>query len=315
MSRDTADSSRRRILATAALAPLLPALGALGGCASAPLSPIQAKETTAPAALALFNDCAAAHGLSAWRRVKDLNVGYSGEWSPLVSRIQPERTDTRFRDSAQERLLPAEGLIAQTHIGPSGHKQVVRRMGKDTGTGDVQVWYNGRQTTDEPLRHASAMVADGYRLFLLGPLAMVDRPQVMKLAGLEQVGDYACERLMVRLVPGLGFSEVEQLVLCIDRRTRLMRRVRFTMDGSAATRGAVVEVDVSDFQNFQGIEWPTRFQERMRKPIPLLPMHEWQLTGLDLNRGWSAADITGSQFTGVAKSAAKALPGSNPVLR
>ncbi|MEN9483137.1 hypothetical protein HZU83_19915 [Sphaerotilus montanus] len=314
MSRDTADSSRRRLLATAALAPLLPALGALGGCASAPLSPIQAKETTDPAALALFNDCATAHGLNAWRRVKDLNVSYSGEWRPLIGRIQPELTDTRFRDSSQERLLPAEGLIAQTHIGPGGHKQVVRRMGQGSGTGDVQVWYNGRPTTDEPLRQASALVADGYRLFLLGPLALVDRPQVMKLAGLEQVGDYACERLMVRLVPGLGFSPVEQIVLCIDRRTRLMRRVRFTLEGLTSTRGAVAEVDVSDFQNFQGIEWPTRFQERLRKPIPHLPVHDWQLTGLDLNRGWSAADITGSQFAGVAKSAAKALPGSNPVL-
>lgn len=314
MSRDTADSSRRRVLAAAALAPLLPALGALGGCASAPLSPIEAKETTDPSALALFNDCAAAHGLPAWRRVKDLNVSYTGEWRALIGRIQPELTDTRFRGSSQERLLPAEGLIAQTHVGPSGHKQVVRRMGQDAGTGDVQVWYNGRPTTDEPLRHASALVADGYRLFLLGPLALVDRPHVMKLAGLEQVGDYACERLMVRLAPGLGFSPVEQLVLCIDRRTRLMRRVRFTLEGLASTRGAVAEVDVSDFQNIQGVEWPTRFQERLRKPIPHLPVHDFQLTGLDINRGWSAADITGSQFAGVAKTAAKALPGSNPVL-
>jgi hypothetical protein len=174
----------------------------------------------------------------------------------------------------------------------------------------VEVWYNGRPTTDEPLRQTSAMVADTQRLCLLGPLALVDRPQVMKLAGLEQVGDHACERLMVRMVPGLGLSPVEQLVLCIDRRTRLMRRVRFTMDGAAVTRGAMVEVDVSEFQNFQGVEWPTRFRERMRRPVPLLPMHDWQLTGLDLNRGWSAADIGGAQFTGLAQGAARALPGS-----
>jgi len=316
MSRDTADSTRRRLLTAAAFAPLLPTLGALGGCASAPLSPITPQETSDPAALALLNDSAAAHGLTAWRRVKDLNVSYTGEWRTLVGRLQPELTDTHFRGSSQERLLPAEGLVAQTHIGTSGHKQVVRQAGQGQGQalGDVQVWYNGRPTTDEPLRHASALVADGYKLFLLGPLALVDRPAVMKLAGLEQVGDFACERLMVRLAPGLGFSPVEQIVLCIDRRTRLMRRVRFTLEGLASTRGAVAEVDVSDFQNIQGVEWPTRFHERLRKPIPMLPVHDWQLTGLDLNRGWSAADITGSQFTGVAKSPAKALPGSNPVL-
>jgi hypothetical protein len=314
MRRDPADPTRRRLLSAAALTPLLPALATLGGCASAPLSPIDSKETTDAAALALLNDSAAAHGLTAWRRVRDLNVGYAGEWRTLVGRIHPELSDTQFRSSVQDRLLPAEGLMAQAHIGSSGHKQVVRRLGTEQAPGDVQVWYNGRPSTDNPLRHASAMVADAARLFLLGPLALVDRPAVLRLAGLEQVGDYACERLMVRLAPGLGFSPVEQLVLCIDRRTRLMRRVRFTLEGLESTRGSVSEVDVSEFQNIQGVEWPTRFHERMRKPIPLLPVRDWRLTGLDINRGWSAADISGAQFAGVAQPAAKALPGSNPVV-
>jgi hypothetical protein len=314
MRQDTADSTRRRLLSAAALTPLLPALGTLGGCASAPLSPIEATESTDPAALVLLQDSAAAHGLAAWRKVKDLNVGYSGEWRTLVGRIQPERSDVQFRISTQERLLPAEGLISQAHIGPGGHKQVVRHLGPDQAQGQVQIWYNGTLSRDEPLRRAAAMVADGNRLCLLGPLALIDRPVVLRLAGLEQVGDHACERLMVRLTPGLGLSPVEQLVLCIDRRTRLMRRVRFTLDGLASTQGAVAEVDVSDFQNIHGVEWPTRFHERMRKPIPLLPMHDWQVTGLDVNRGWSASDITGAQFAGVAKSAARTLPGSNPVI-
>lgn len=304
------DPTRRRLLSAAALAPLLPALGTLGGCASAPLSPIEARETTDAAAQALFNECAAAHGLPAWRRVRDVNAGYAGEWRPLVGRIHPELSDTQFRQNVQDRLLPADGLMAQAHTGPGGVKQVVRRLGVETAQGSVQVWYNGRASTDDPLRHAAAMAADASRLFLLGPLALADRTMVLRLAGLEQVGDYACERLMVRLVPGLGFSPVEQLVLCIDRRTRLVRRVRFTMEGLAASRGAVAEVDVSEFQNIQGIEWPTRFQERMRKPIPLLPLREWRLTGLDLNRGWSAADIGGAQFAGLAQGAARALPGS-----
>lgn len=320
MPRHPADPARRRLLRSAAvlLAPL-PLLGTLGGCASAPLSPIEASERTDPAALAVLQECAAAHGLSAWRKVKDLNVGYSVEWRTLVGRIHPELSDIRFRDTAQERLLPAEGLMAQTLIGAGGHKQVVRRLGQGTGSstaqGDVQIWYDGRSTRDQPLLQAAAMVADASRLALLGPLALIDRPGVLKLAGLEQVGDHGCERLMVRLTPGLGLSAVEQLVLCIDRRTRLMRRVRFSHAGMASTRGTVTEVDVSEFQNIQGVEWPTRFHERMRKPIPLLPLRDWQLTGLDLNRGWSAADITGAQFAGVAQAGAKALPGSPVVPR
>jgi hypothetical protein len=316
MSRHPADPTRRRLLSAAALTSLLPTLGSLGGCASAPLSPIEASERTDPAALAVLQECAAAHGLPAWRRVRDLNVGYRVEWRALVGRIHPELSDTRYRDTAQERLLPAEGLIAQTLIGAGGHKQVVRRLGQQgPSQGDVQVWVDGSPSREAPQRQAAAMVADASRLALLGPLALIDRPGVLKLAGLEQVGDHACERLMVRLTPGLGFAAAEQLVLCIDRRTRLMRRVRFSHAGLASTRGTVTEVDVSGFQNIQGVEWPTRFHERMRKPIPLLPLRDWQLTGLDLNRGWSAEDITGAQFAGVAQAGAKALPGSPAVVR
>lgn len=319
MIRPTAPDPARRRLLVAATVPLLPAvLGALGGCATAPADPpVPEIEASDPAAVALLGDAAAAHGLPGWRRVRDLNVSYRGEWRALIGRLQPELVDARFRISSQERLLPADGLIAQAHIGPGGHKQVVRRQNGPDGRppGLVEVWYNGTPTADTPLRHAAALVADGYRLFLLGPLALIDQPGLkLRLAGLEQVGDHACERLVVRLAPGLGFAPADQLVLCIDRRTRLMRRVRFTLEGLNSTRGAVAEVDTMDFQNIHGVEWPTRFHERLRKPIPLLPVHDWQLTGLDINRGWSARDIEGAQFEGVAKGAAKALPGSNPVL-
>lgn len=312
MSRDPLDPQRRHLLKAAALTAVLPALGGLGGCASThTLAPIPEDGTTDPAATALLNESAAAHGLASWRRIHDLNISYTGQWRALIGTLQPELTDTRFRGTSQERLLPGERLSAQAHTGPGGQKEVLRHHGQGTDQGQVQVWYNGALTSDETLRHASALVADGYRLFLLGPLALVDQGLTMKLAGLEQVGDAACERLMVRLSPGLGLSRADQLVLCIDRRTRLVRRLRFTLDGLASTRGAVAEVDTYDFQNIHGVEWPTRFHERLRKPIPLLPVHDWQLTGLDINRGWSAQDISGPQFTGAAKAPAKALPGSN----
>jgi len=309
--RSTCLISRRRLLGAAALAPLA-ASPLLGGCASvAPLAPVAATEATAPEAAALLAESAAAHGLAAWRRVRDLSVSYRGEWRPLIDRLQPELVDARFRQASEERLLPAEGLVAQSHTGPGGHKQVVRQLGRGPGdAGRVTVAYNGVATTDEAVQQAAALVADGYRLFLLGPLALVDTAHTLRLAGLEQVGEHACERLMVRLAPGLGLSPVDQLVLCIDRRTRLMRRVRFTLDGLASTRGAVAEVDTFDFQNIQGIEWPTRFHERLRKPIPRLPVHDWRLTGLDLNRGLKAADLGGAQFSGAARSPARTLPGA-----
>ena len=79
------------------------------------------------------------------------------------------------------------------------------------------------------------------------------------------------------------------------------------MDGLESTRGAIAEVDFFDHQTIAGIVWPTRFYERLIKPIPNLPVHDWHLTGLDVNRGLSAADISGRQFSSRAALPAEAL--------
>jgi hypothetical protein len=107
--------------------------------------------------------------------------------------------------------------------------------------------------------------------------------------------------------PGHGQSVEDRYLLFIDRQDRLLRRVRFSMEGLAATQGAVVEVDFFDHREIAGVRWPTRFFERIRKPIPRLPVHAWRLTGLDVNRGYSAADISGRNFSGLASDPARAL--------
>jgi hypothetical protein len=43
-----------------------------------------------------------------------------------------------------------------------------------------------------------------------------------------------------------------------------------------------------------------------------LPVHDWQMTGLDVNRGFAAADISTAEFTGGAAAAATPLPESQP---
>ena len=194
------EARRRLLLGALALSPLA-AAPLLGGCTTTPpLSPIPPTESTQPAAAALLAESAAAHGLSAWRRVRDLSFSCRGEWRTLVDRLQPELVDARFRVSSEERLMPAEGLIAQIHTGPGGHKHVLRRQGRgERDTGSVEVAYNSLNTRDAALLQASALAADSSRLGLLGPLALVDGAHTLRLAGLEQVGEHACERLMVRL--------------------------------------------------------------------------------------------------------------------
>ena len=50
-----------------------------------------------PAARAMLQKSAEAHGLAAFRQIDDLSVGYAGEWYGLVSKVQLTTIDADFR--------------------------------------------------------------------------------------------------------------------------------------------------------------------------------------------------------------------------
>jgi hypothetical protein len=295
------DLKRRSLLLATLATPVLPALH---GCA-APL-PVSLNAATTPAAQALLKESAEAHGLQAFKAINDLNVSYAGEWRALIGKLQPALVDASFRGSSEERLLLREGVVAQAHSGPGGRKQVLRRAGSNS-PGEVHVWFNGEEARDAERRAAAALVADAYGLFLLGPLLLVDRPLVMELTETEWVNEHDCDVLRMQLVPGLGHARVDQIALFIDRRQRLLRRVRFTLDGLESTKGAIAEVEMFDHQTLHGVRWPTRFYERLIRPVRM-PVHDWNLTGLDINRGLRAGDVEGSEFRGSALTRAAVLP-------
>jgi hypothetical protein len=306
---ETCHALRRRVL----LAPFgLPLLGGLSGCLATLPSPQES--ATGPAAAALLADSARAHGLEALGGVNDLSIRYTGAWHALVARLQPALVDAGHRGGSEERMLPGAGLIAQVHTGPRGRKQVLRRWVSGT-QGEVRVRFDGVEAQDPERRAAAALVADGYSLFLLGPMLLAQRwgtertltlslgvPQSLRL-------DHAtchCDVVLAGLRPGLGFSGEDRLMLFIDRRDGLMRRVRFSLNGLESTQGAVAEVDSFDHVRRQGIAWPTRFHEHLRRPAPL-PVHDWHVTGLDLNRGLSPEDLSGPEFTAAASVPATPL--------
>ena len=298
----TGSIGRRRILGSLAL-PLLT------GCA-APFQPIAAPATT-PHAQALLDASAAAHGYAALPAIHDVSVSYAGAFHGLVGSLQPDLVDAGFRGSSEERLLLRDRLVAQAHTGPQGRKQVVRHS-PTGGHGSVRVWFNGQTSDDANKLAAAALVVDCYSLFLLGPMLLAgnwsaDRSLVMAVAGAERVGDADCDVLRVRLTPGLGLSDGDDLALFIGRGDRLMRRVRFSLNGLESTRGAVAEVDMRDHIAMAGLRWPTRFHEGLLRPLPIA-VHDWRMTGLDLNRGLEAADVSGAAFTGEAAAPATALP-------
>ena len=269
------------------------------GC-STPL-PLGSRPSSEAAAARRLQESAEAHGLAAYRTLTDINVSYSGEWRPLINRIQPELVDAGFRGTSEERLMPNAGVVAQAYTGPLGRKKVSwsRSRKAPNETGEVAVWFNGVLSSDPAALDTAALVAEGYALFLLGPLWLVNLDLPMQLAGTERVDDRLCDVINVWLSPGLGKAATDRLSLYIDRADNITRRMRFTLEGFAGTRGAVAEVDTFEHARRFGVLWPMRSYERLVHPLPL-PVHDWRITGLDVNRGYSSKDVLALEFTGAA---------------
>ena len=291
---------RRTLLAAGLAAPML---SLLHGCAQ-PL-PVSLTSRPTPAAQSLLNESAQAHGLTAFKAAADVSVAYDGVWRALIDKIQPVLVDPAFRGKSEERMLLRDGVIGQAHTGPGGRKFVARRPAAHA-FGEVRVWFNGEEARDTERRAAAALVADAYRLFLFGPMLLVERNLVLELGDVEWVNEHSCDVLRVQLAPGLGHSNVDQLAVYIDRKERLMRRVRFSLEGLESTKGSAAEVETFDHLALHGMRLPTRFFERMVRPMRM-PVHDWKLTGLDVNRGFTAADLAGPEFAGAARQAAAPL--------
>ncbi len=274
----------------------------LAACASLP--PAQGERSTAEAQ-ALLEASAKAHGWAAYRKLKDINVSYDGQWFSLVKRLQPVLVDDQFRGSSEERMIPASRFIGQRHQGPGGVKQVSRSVSS------VDVWYNGQHDSDNEKRAAAALVTEGYRLFLLGPMYLLERDAIVELSGSEIINGVDCDRLLARLRPGLGYAREDTVLMWIGKADRIARRVWFSLEGMVSTQGAIAEVEMFDHQNLGGVSWPTRFFERIHRPFKL-DVHRWRLTGLDLDRGYSQEDIAGLVFTGAAARPATTLTAGSP---
>lgn len=304
-------SITRRVALGAAL---LPAIAGLSACSSPlPLDAGLPGAADAQASARLLQS-ARAHGLAAYRQLRDINIAYEGQWRPLIDGIQPDVVDAGYRGSSQERLMPQTGINAQLYQGPRGRKKVFwRRAVTDNASaagadaaGEIAVWRNGAPIDDAPSLDAAALVAEGYKLFLLGPLWLVDRRLPLRMAGTEQVDGRLCDVVEAWLSPGLGRATQDRIALCIDRESAVMRRVRFTLEGFANTQGAVAEVDTFEHVRRFGVLWPMRSFERVLHPIGL-PAHDWRVTGLDVDRGYTPQDLRGPAFEGAAAAPAAAL--------
>ena len=227
----------------------------------------------------------------------DVNVHYEGQWLSFISKVQPVLVDKRFRGSSEERLMVHEQIVGQMHHASGGVKQVLRKPGV------VRVWYNGVESTDKEVLDASALVADAYRMFLFGPAFFLERGATIQSLGREYVDERECDNLLAILRPGIGNDAEDRVIVSIDRKQHLVRRVRMTVDGMDSTRGAVADVFLRDYLRVAGVQWPTSFYEELKRPFDI-PVHRWRLVGLDVNRGITEEMLGTPDFFGVASSPA-----------
>lgn len=261
---------------------------AVCGCGGS-LPRVSANAST-PGALELFEATLEAHGKASFDQLRNISVSYDGTWRELVTRFQPVLIDRAFRGTSDERIILADNVTAQAHRGKGGTKYVYR------DANSVRVWYNGAAESDPEKTSAAAFVADGYRLFLLVPFYFLDKDAVFALAGEATINGKLCDILAIRARPGFGFSAGDDYALYIERQSRRVQRVRFTANGLSSLQGVVAEVDFFDYVQVGGVWWPTQFFERLKKPIPNVPVHEWRVTGLDVNRDYDVEAIRGPAF-------------------
>ena len=300
---------KTRFPASAALSMALLCLAGCGG-GSPPIPENTRSAATAPDAAAIFHACLQAHGgRAAYARLHDVNVRFDSHWAAVGPKLQPVLSDQGYRQGSEERYLPARGgfVVGQLHRGPAGVKQV-RRVPPD----QVEVTYQPSAQPGQTLagnaeqRAAASLVTDAYAMFLWGPYFFAQRGAAFeKLAAAADVDGRACDELLTVLRPGLGVAPEDKVILFIDRQDHRLCRVQFTLNALESTRGAEVHVDLLDQQRLAGVLWPTRYRERIDRPVNR-PPHQGSLLGCDLNRGYTAADRARPGFAG--RAAAPAAP-------
>ncbi len=269
----------------------------LAGCSSFPSSAPVAAHADGLSAQQVFDRSMAAHGGDIRDYKGDINLSTDGTWYALIQRIQPIVTDAGFRITSQERYRPSEGLYAVHHQGPLGSKQVVR-----TSQG-LEVYYNGVRETDPVKLRATAMTNDAFRMFHFGPSFVKERARSMRRIADAREGGTTYRRLVATLQPGFGEAASDDVVLWIDPRTDRLFRIHMTLNGFETTQGAHVDTSFLSYRQVGPYLLPDRFHERVRGPLRI-DAHTWWTTGVDVDRGWTANDVSGPSFTGAAAAPA-----------
>lgn len=269
------------------LVPLVLVAFCIGGCAqTSPKQEVavkQSKDGMNPQEI--FQATFERHGGNSLSTLRDVNVAVDGEWHYLITKIQPEVTDHTYRQKSEERVLLSPRFYAANYRGEAGNKRVFR------SEQHVNVAYNGEQTTNKRTEAATALTADAFYLFVLGPLALSDRVDSWRRLEDGEWNGKSYYRINGELAPGIGFSERDFITLWVDKTSALTFRLHITLEGFESTQGAHVDTTFRAYTDVGPFTLPIHFFERVVGPLKL-DAHEWWYTGIDINRGLTDADIS-----------------------
>ena len=271
------------------------------GCASKfPNPSLDASQDKQLTASQIFDRTFNVHGGEKLDQLNDVNLSISGQWKRLITRIQPLVTDFTYRVDSQERLFPSSGGYVALYNGPSGTKKVFRTPQS------LEVYYNQQQSNDVEVLSSTALTADAFHLFLLGPLVLQKwRDEFTRLTDISYEGsDY--HRLHLYRTPGFGYAEQDQVVLWVDTNSGRTKMIQITLEGHSTTKGAHVEVEFLDYIQLDDYLFPSKFFERVNAPIAI-DAHAWHLTGLDINRGNNINIYQGAEVSAIANYPASPL--------
>jgi len=225
----------------------------------------------------IFERTFSAHGGAHLEDLKNLSVDVDGDWKYLITRIQPLVTDSGYRVRSREVIFPPYQAYHASFDGPSGNKWVLRTPSS------TEVYYNGIRSSDENDLLSTALTADSFYIFTLGPMGL---PQLAgKFFRLEDATEGGREfyRIYAQMTPGIGESERDEIVLWVDPETWLTSRVHITLEGYVTTKGAHVDVTFNDYAKLGDFVFPSAFFERVLGPIKI-DAHEWRSRNHKINQ-------------------------------
>ena len=301
------DTTRRRLLGRALFAsPWL----LLAGCAAPwPDVPTGRNASGSSSALQHLQSAALGQGLAAWRGLQDLSVTLSDTWWPHAGLLQAGAGPTGPAGpiALELRLLPRGGLLAlrqaQAGDGDRGQRQLLQQQ----PDGLPQVWLSGQPVADVAARRAAAVVADLHRLLLLGAIALAEHPGPMHWAEPVSLDGRRCDHLHLLLQPGLGGGSGsggggDRVSLFIDRDQGWLRRLRVSLTGLGLAVDQPLALDLSSHRRLHGLLLPGRWDAGAAAALPGRTPQSWRLQGLDINRGYSAADLAQAPWAGRANA-------------